>query len=159
MQRRTSKRIIKIALALLLIFSVICLSSCEAIQKWAEGDEKAANCLDEFCAALSAGDYDTAYSKTHPDAFKTKDDLISMITDIENEYNVDFSLGVSLREYYDLGMLFYDSECGGSAHMLAYTSRIGKIEANIYATVVDSKTGYGIYEFEIELYSMPEFKI
>ena len=146
-------------LSILLLLSTLLMSSCDVVSLWTEGDEKAAICFDEFCAALSNDDLDLAYSKAHPDAFNSKDDLASLIADIEQEFHVDFSSDISLREYYDLGMLFYDSSYGGAAYMLAYTSRIGKTEANIYATVVDSKTGYGIYEFRIELYSTPEFKI
>lgn len=153
------KHVLKILSIAFLIISLAALTGCDAIQKLSTGKSNANACFDEFCYALSSDDYESAYAKVHPHAFPKYNDMLDMLEKAEYDFKLDFSNGIILREYYDLGMLYYDSKYDGAVYSLAYTARVGKTEVEIYAIVVDNKAGYGIYEFSVIPITLPEFKI
>lgn len=93
--RRHTKILKMTVLALVLILLISSLTGC------GEAVTKAKETIESFCTALENQDSTAALSLMHPSIEMTEEELVSSISEIEEELNISFADGVTIVIFKD----------------------------------------------------------
>ena len=93
--KRCSKIFKITVLFLVFILSLTTLTSC------GEGITKAKETIESFCEALENGDSAGAVALMHPTAEMTEEELIKSIREVEEEFDISFTDGVTVVIFKD----------------------------------------------------------
>jgi len=132
-------RIMKKLLILLLIFSTICLSSCNFDKARAYGNE--------FCYALAESN-DVAKERLHPTSKLNGEAFEKYIAKLEQFNEIDFSEGLEI-----IDSSFTSSAWGvvwnGYKYEYTYEIFVSNKTIIMFCIILDDSQGYGIYSFGI----------
>lgn len=132
-------RIMKKLLVLLLVFSTVCLSSCNFDKAQAYGNE--------FCYALAESD-DVAKKYLHPASKLNGEEFEKFIAMLEQFNEIDFLEGLEI-----IDSSFTSSAWGvvwdGYKYEYTYEIFVSDKTIMMFCVILDDSQGYGIYSFGI----------
>ena len=136
----------------LLIFSMLCLFGCTTFNNMYAEAYKGATLAENFCFALSDDDLNAAQEYLHPDSLLKGDALSSCLTDLEQNYSIDFSNGISFRNR-DIEKTYitprdYENNLKGKHYILVLDVLVDGKTIEISFDILNNEKGFGIYSFE-----------
>ena len=138
----------RIMIAITILCSMM-LSGCGIIEELRSGSDASVVLCEDFCTAISSDDFNTARKYLHPDSTPSAADLKEFLSNLEADFEIDFSDGLVLKRRKGSGMTYYDSIYDGSVYELTYEIVLGGSEIDMFFTVVKNDIGFGIYAFGV----------
>lgn len=140
----TNRRIKLTSIMLLVFLMALLLCSCQ----YAIDTDKAKHDTENFIAALSARDYETAASFAHPSAEITAESLIDL------SYETEASTGIKLAdieivEYTGVNVSMYNSNYGGGAVEYDINLTVSGRECTANILLINNEDGYGVATFTV----------
>ena len=139
----------QMALFLVVLSLMLIMTSC----KYSINSEEAQLYLNDFLSAIEAHDYETMVDLFHSEHRVPTDFFQDFIEREESEDNIDFSLGVTLKEITKREGAVYDSKVNGAYRKLSLQIVIGTEDENVLKdmtiTFVKNANGFGIWDFSM----------
>ena len=132
-------RIMKKFLVILLIFSTICLSSCNFDKAQVYGNE--------FCYALAENN-EIAKEYLHPSSKLNEENFDKFIDKLEQFNQIDFSNGLEIINSSFVS-LTYGVVWEAYKYEYTYEILINDKTIKMFCVIIDNVKGYGIYSFGI----------
>ncbi len=134
------KNIFKKAIVLLMI---CCFCTCVLTSCGEEGKLK--SYIEDFFAAVEAGDYAKAESFVHPTRLL---DAQTYFTGIEKKSGVDFQKGIEIEKYVSIEHSDYSKDVNGSMDTIIVRTRVSGVIVRFEIKIVKNAYGYGIYNLK-----------
>lgn len=134
-----------ITLLIICCLGICFLASCSGgIDK-----DEAKSFINNFFEVIVNEDYEKAVEFFHPDRRHELPDIETFFVAIEEKEDIDFQLGISVERYTGFSSAYYDSTVGGSTYEPTIIVKIGDDIVEFVIEIVQNKTGYGIYNLDI----------
>ncbi len=133
----------KIIAIVLMAAVLLLLASC------GEGTDRAKATVEDFLRCIKEGRYEDAALMTHPSRAATAAEIEELFVDAAQEWDVDFSGGMTLY-YYSVTSAYYDSDYDGSAWELWAELEVSGRTLDLEIVVVENDAGYGIAKLRLD---------
>ena len=150
------KRII--ALSLISILCLACLSSCEIIDKfkamyddfYSHGTESL-TMVQEFTVALAAKNYDKAMTYLHPSSNLKREDLEDMMSSISTKKGISFNKGIEFKNpsFNITPMTDGNANIIQTQYSVIFTLVVGEAELSLSSIVLQDQSGFGILTYNL----------